>query len=120
MPHPVVHFEIISTNAPRLQRFYQETFGWKIDADNSLHYGLLDMGNAGRGIDGGIGAARPGIQNHVTFYIEVPELEAALAQVTTGGGTIINARMQVPDGPALAHFLDPDGNVIGLMEARIG
>lgn len=41
MSHPVAFFEIVSNDAPRLQRFYTDLFGWSIETDED-GYGLVD------------------------------------------------------------------------------
>lgn len=52
----VTHFEVVGKDGPALLEFYGQLFGWKIDADNSFGYGLVDAGEAG--IGGGIGPTR--------------------------------------------------------------
>ena len=42
MPNPVVHFEVIGKDGAKLQRFYADAFGWKIDAGNPMNYGMPD------------------------------------------------------------------------------
>jgi predicted enzyme related to lactoylglutathione lyase len=39
---PVLHFEVIGKDGPRLQKYYADLFGWKIDANNPMHYGMVD------------------------------------------------------------------------------
>lgn len=41
-PHPVVHLEVLGIDAPRLQRFYAELFGWKITL-NPVGYGYVPV-----------------------------------------------------------------------------
>jgi len=41
MRHPVVHFEIQSKKAEELQGFYSDLFGWSINADNPMNYGIV-------------------------------------------------------------------------------
>lgn len=114
MPNPVVHFEAMGLDGPALQKFYAEAFEWKINGDNDMNYGLVD--NGGEGINGGIGQGTPeGGGNHLTFYIWVPDLDAALKHIESLGGKTINPPMEVPGGPKLAHFEDPAGNFVGLL-----
>lgn len=41
-------------------------------------------------INGGIGGGKDGYSGHVTFYVEVPDLEAALSKIEgLGGGTVM-------------------------------
>jgi uncharacterized protein len=63
MGQPVVHFEVIGRNGDKLRSYYSELFGWKIDADNEMHYGVIQReGNTnadGIGIGGGVGGPGP-------------------------------------------------------------
>ena len=116
MPDPVVHFEIISSEAPNLHRFYTSVFGWKIAADNPFGYGLVDTRNPGRGINGGIGAPVQGAAGHFTIYVQVPNIDSALSRVITEGGRIALPKTTVPNGPTMAQFFDPAGHLMGLIE----
>ena len=44
MPNPVVHFEVSSADAEKAQKFYGDLFGWHIDANNPMNYGMVDLG----------------------------------------------------------------------------
>jgi hypothetical protein len=37
MGQPVVHFEIVGSDAAKLHGFYSELFGWRINADNPMN-----------------------------------------------------------------------------------
>jgi predicted enzyme related to lactoylglutathione lyase len=82
MGQPVVHFEVVGQDGAALQSFYSDLFGWNIDANNELNYGLVTReGNTnadGVGIGGGVGQGPEGYPGHITFYVEVPDVEAAL------------------------------------------
>ena len=41
MGQPVVHFEVMGQDGERLRSYYAELFGWAIDADNPLGYGVV-------------------------------------------------------------------------------
>ena len=58
MVRPVVHFEIHGKDAKKLQEFYASLFGWKIDANNPMNYGMVEAGVGGPP-DGRARAARP-------------------------------------------------------------
>jgi len=120
MGQPVVHFEIIGKDGEKLRSYYSELFGWEIDADNPMNYGIVQRdGNTGAdgvGIGGGVGAAPEGYDGHVTFYIEVPDVEAALAQAETLGGKRMMGPDKVPDGPEIGHFNDPEGHLVGVVK----
>ena len=114
MANPVVHFEALGPDGPALIEFYRGAFDWKIDADNPMGYGIVD--NGGEGINGGIGQAPPeGNGRHLTWYVWVPDIDAALKKIESLGGKTINPAMEVPGGPTVAHFEDPAGNFAGLV-----
>jgi hypothetical protein len=117
----VVHFEIMGQDAEKLRAFYGELFGWQIDADNQWNYGVVDrsqnLSSHGVGIGGGIGAMPEGMPGHTTFYVEVPDVEAALARVETLGGTRLMGPDKVMEGVEIGVAHDPEGHVIGLIKA---
>lgn len=121
MGRPVVHFEVVGKDGPALQKFYSELFEWRIDADNPMGYGMVPQeGNTtpdGRGIGGGVGPGPQGYPGHVTFYVEVPDVEEALARAEELGGT----RMMGPDEPmpglVIGLFNDPEGHTIGVVKS---
>jgi uncharacterized protein len=121
MGQPVVHFEVLGRDGDRLQGFYSELFGWEIDASNPMGYGIVNReGNVnadGVGIGGGVGAAPGDYEGHVTFYVEVPDVEAALAEAERLGGKRLMGPDQVPGGPELGQFSDPEGHLIGVVRS---
>ena len=121
MGQPVVHFEVIGKDAEKLHRYYSELFGWEIDADNPMGYGVIQRdGNTnpdGAGIGGGVGTGPEGYDGHVTFYVEVPDVAAALEKAECLGGTRMMGPDKVPEvGIEIALFTDPEGHVVGLVK----
>lgn len=119
MPNPVVHFEIISKNQKALETFYREAFDWQCDPPTQgagiPTYTLIRP--EANGITGGIGDLPPGYDGHVTFYIGVPDIEAALQTVERLGGKRMMGPETVPNGgPTIALFSDPENHTIGLVE----
>ena len=49
------------------------------------------------------------------FYIEVPDVEAALAKAESLGGTRLMGPEEVMDGLVLGHFHDPEGHLVGVV-----
>jgi uncharacterized protein len=114
MGNPTVHFEVLGKDQEALKGFYTELFGWKasdIASASGEPYALIEAEEGG--IAGGIGAARDGIEGHVTFYVGVDDLEAALDKAESLGGKRLTAPMDIPNGQ-IAHFADPEGHVIGI------
>jgi uncharacterized protein len=68
MGQPVVHFEVIGKDGAKLQSYYSELFGWQIDTDNPMGYGMVQReGNTnadGVGIGGGVGVGPEGYEGH--------------------------------------------------------
>jgi predicted enzyme related to lactoylglutathione lyase len=112
MGSQVVHFEIIGGDGAKLQSFYGQLFGWEIKADNPWNYGMVAADDAG--IGGGIGA---GQQTGAMFYVEVPDLQAALDKVEQMGGKTLTPPTEIPDMVTYATFADPEGNRIGLVKS---
>jgi uncharacterized protein len=119
MGQPVVHFEIIGKDGDKLQRYYSELFGWELDTDNPMNYGLVPReGNVnadGIGIPGGVAGGPEGYDGHVTVYVEVPDVEAALAKAESLGGKRLMGPDQVMEGLEIGQFADPEGHMIGLV-----
>jgi uncharacterized protein len=121
MGQPVVHFEIIGTDAKKLQSYYAELFGWEIDAENPMGYGIVQReGNVnadGVGIGGGVGTGPEGYAGHVTVYVEVPDVETALAKAESLGGSRMMGPDKVMEGVELGLFTDPEGHVVGVVKS---
>jgi len=113
---PVVHFEIHGKDPKKLQDFYAQLFGWQIDANNPMSYGFVSPGIGGpeEGVGGGI-TASPNAP-FVTIYVQVESLDDTLKQVESMGGKTLMPPMDVPNGPTVAMFSDPEGNAIGLVK----
>jgi predicted enzyme related to lactoylglutathione lyase len=113
MGQKVVHFEILGKDGKKTMDFYSKLFDWKVDANNPMNYGLVDAGSAG--IGGGVAQAQD--KPLLTFYVEVADPAATLKQAEALGGKTVMPPMEVPGGPTIAQFQDPDGNIVGLTKA---
>jgi uncharacterized protein len=116
MTHPVMWFEVLGQDGEKLRKFYAGLFGWKIAADNPIKYGMVDTGEP-RGIPGGVGQTFPGTRSWVTFYVETPDVAASLKKAEGLGGKVVMPRTAMPE-VTLGVFEDPEGHVIGLVEAK--
>jgi uncharacterized protein len=120
---PVVHFEVIGKDGEELRSYYTELFGWEIDANNPLNYGVVpreaNVNADGVGIGGGVAQGPTAdYAGHVTFYVEVPDVEAALAKAESLGGSRVFGPDKVPGTLVeLGQFTDPEGHLIGLTKA---
>ena len=117
--YPVVHYEINTASQPELSRFYAEAFGWSMQPETDDYIQIdtdgVCAGTGAPGIDGGIGPSDPG-DDFVTFYVQVPDVDATLARVVELGGEV-----DMPPTEAghivFAIVRDPHGNRIGLVRA---
>jgi uncharacterized protein len=123
MGRPVVHFEIMGEDGAALREYYAALFGWTYSTDAPAGYGLVACDAGSAGIGGGIGGL-PGYRGHVTVYVEVPDVDEALARVERLGGRRLMGPEWVTDRVEIGQFLDPEGHLMGLVtshpSARIG
>jgi predicted enzyme related to lactoylglutathione lyase len=114
MGSPIVHFEIIGSDAAQLKEFYTELFDWSIGdlAPDMGNYGLIDGESSG--LPGGIGQSDDG-KPRSTVYAQVPDLRAALDHAVALGGKVVMEPTEIPGIVALAMFSDPQGNIVGLI-----
>ena len=114
MAQPVVHFEVIGKDPDKLRGYYSQLFGWEFgEPMGTTDYTVVTNAD---GIGGGIGATPEGYDGHVTFYVQVPDVDAALALADS----LCGGRMMGPEEPPGAGIViglmtDPEGRTIGVM-----
>ena len=122
MGQPVVHFEVIGKDGDKLQQYYSELFGWEIDANNPMSYGMVaregNLGRDGVGIGGGVGQGPEGYAGHATFYVAVPDVEEALQKAESLGGHRIMGPEDIMGQVVLGQFKDPEGNMVGVVQGE--
>jgi hypothetical protein len=122
MGQPVVHFEVIGKDDEALRSYYGDLFGWEFDANNPMRYGIVaregNVNEEGIGIGGGVGWGGPDSSGgYVTFYVEVPDVEAALQRAESLGGSRVMGPEKIMDTVELGQFKDPEGHLIGLVKS---
>jgi uncharacterized protein len=124
MGQPIVHFEISGQDPQKLRSYYGDLFGWEFDTSAPVaetisqqgNYGFVnrDTTDDGVGIPGGVGGG-PNYRSHAIFYVGVPNVEIALQKAERLGGTRVMGPVKNPGKDlVVAHFTDPEGNLIGL------
>lgn len=95
--------------------FYADQFGWTKDA-------AIDMGPMGTyQLFAAGGVAIGGMMTRVEampswlFYFNVPDINAAVARVATGGGHVLSGPMEVPGGGWIIQCRDPQGAMFALL-----
>ena len=110
----VVHFEIPIDDPGRGVAFYQKAFGWTLQQWGPMEYWTTTAGE-GEGIGGAL-TKRSEDSPVLTFYIEVDDIDDALAAIEAAGGTRLTERMPIPTVGWSALFLDTEGNRIGIFQ----
>ncbi len=112
MPAPVVHFEIGSPDTAESARFYGDVFGWRFGETGAAR--LIAGGHEG-GPSGMLNALGHEPHHYVMVYVQVDDIDAALARVAAAGGSRLVGPIALPDGRRFAWISDPAGNTIGLL-----
>lgn len=130
MGQPVVHFEIECRDGERSRAFYSSMFDWKINVipGNPAEYGLIDQSANGSGIGGAVcvvpevpsstyqGPRRDeGHAGQVTVFVQVSDVEAALARAEELGGRRIQGPDPMGPGMQFGKLLDPEGHLVGVV-----
>lgn len=109
---PIAWFDISSPDAARARRFYEELFGWPVNAVDETYALVGDGGPAG-----GIGQAGPTSPYvGLVAYFQVKDVDGALEHAVRLGGTRVLDPVDTPVS-RIAVFTDPDGNHVGLVSA---
>ena len=131
MPRPV-HFEIHATDPQTLRVFYETVFGWRFHQWGDIPYWLVQTGDGDPmsgvpssepGIDGGMlprvgeRAADGQAVNAFVVTVDVPDCAAYVAKAVAAGATIALPLAPTAGVGWLAYIKDPDGNLLGLMQA---
>ncbi len=107
MPNPVIHWEITGKDAPKLQQFYADLFGWNVDSNNPINYGLVDT-QTEDGINGGI-AQEQEAAPRVTVYVQVDDLSSVPGQSGEPGRQDYSAPHNDPGHGHTGHVHRPGG-----------
>lgn len=122
----VVHFEIPADDLDRAKTFYSSIFEWEIVSTpmpEGEYTGVVttpvdpqtQLPVEPGGINGAL-VPRQAEMPAPVVTIDVEAIDAALAKVEAGGGSVIVPRTPIPGMGAFAYFRDPEDNVVGLWE----
>lgn len=123
----VVHFEMPSRDAQRMNQFYNRVFGWKTTplGEQMGNYvlatttetdekGMIKKPGA---INGGF-YPRPndGDNLHPSLVIGVADLQMAMKEITENGGQLIGEPMEIPGYGTTISFYDTEGNRLSVIQ----
>jgi predicted enzyme related to lactoylglutathione lyase len=109
---PVVHWEVQARDPQKQQEFFATLFGWIVDANNPMNYGMVASGGKDS-IGGGIGATED--EPRVTVYVQVKSIDETLEKARSLGAEMVMPRTDI-GMIIMGQFRDLEGNVIGLVE----
>lgn len=116
MADPIVHFEIAAKDKSAIVDFYSSLFGWDVNSDNPIDYGMTEAKDGDVGITGGFYQADESSAG-LRLYAQVDDAEEYLKKVVELGGTVVTPVQEVPgQGIKVAMFLDPEGNQFGVTQ----
>jgi predicted enzyme related to lactoylglutathione lyase len=119
-----VHFEIPADDKERANGFYQSAFGWNLSPMQGMDYTIAittpsdqqtGMPSAPGAINGALFPRTDNLRTPI-ITIDVEDMDAALAQVESAGGSVAQAKDAVPGMGYFAYFKDTEGNIMGLWQ----
>jgi uncharacterized protein len=115
----ITHIEFPADDTARAQRFYAELFGWRFrEMGEGSGYFLFNTGSAE--IGGAVGQRGESIGPRLLAYVEVGSIDDTLARVPELGGTVDQAKSEIPGQGWYAVISDSEGNEIALFEGHPG
>lgn len=122
--------ELSTTDPEAAKHFYGQRFGWVKDGEMDMgalgkyeflrHAGRAPEGSPmGQGMLGAVMPKMPQVPVSAwTFYFRVADIDAASAQITSNGGTLLQEPIEIPGGEFSLNALDPQGAAFGLVGPR--
>lgn len=111
----ITHIEFPADDVERAKRFYGAVAGWEFGEMEGLpNYWLFRTSDTA---GGGLGKRGDTVSNVVRVYIDVDDLEDAIAAASASGGKVVTPPSPVPGFGRYAAVLDPEGNEVGLFES---
>ncbi|HLO99399.1 MAG TPA: VOC family protein [Fimbriimonas sp.] len=107
------HVEYEVTDLVKSQAFYQGLFGWDFRA---FFDGMVIFGKGDEHIGGLMKVESVTAGKSPALYFKVESLDDCLAKAVALGGSAPNERHPVPGVGWSVTVLDPDGNLVGLVQ----
>jgi predicted enzyme related to lactoylglutathione lyase len=108
------HIEFPADDIERAKAFYSAVAGWEFGSmDEFPDYWLF---RTSEGYGGAIGKRGVSTGQVIRDYIEVKSIDDALAAAERTGGTVKEAKSEIPGMGWFAVVIDPEGSEIGLFQ----
>jgi predicted enzyme related to lactoylglutathione lyase len=125
--HPVVHFEMPTSDRKRTAKFYSKTFGWDITmlGDENRNYMLASTSESSKSgvpkkqgmINGGFYEKNTDMPaQYPSVVIAVDNLNRMMKKVSKAGGEVLGEPMDIPGYGKYVSFYDTEGNRVAMME----
>jgi len=108
----IIHLEILSSHFERSASFYADVFGWKAGEGQTGGHRAFQVPSGPSG--SWVLQALAQVSGPVAF-VGVEDLDVALASIEKAGGRVLVRRQSLGARGTGALFVDPDGNVMGLL-----
>ncbi len=112
--------ELVTPAADTVAPFYAQLFDWQVhhrDMGMPTPYTLLRHPSLDRDVAGATAPSMDGVPPHWLGYLQVDDLDAALARAADRDATLLAGPFDVPDVGRMAVLRDPQGAVVALMTA---
>jgi predicted enzyme related to lactoylglutathione lyase len=112
--------ELMTSDSPAAFTFYSQLFGWKVLEEMNMGpmgtYRIYGLGEERLGgmMDLPKGAPMPSAW---MYYVDIVDLDAAIARATRRGAKVMNGPMDVPGGGRIAQLMDPQGAAFALHQS---
>jgi predicted enzyme related to lactoylglutathione lyase len=111
--------ELVTSDGEAGFKFYSELFGWKSIQEMDMGpMGIYRLYGIGEKQIGGMMTAPKGapMPPMWIFYVNVNDLDGAIARATKMGAKVMNGPMEVPGGAHVAQLMDPQGAAFAMHE----
>jgi predicted enzyme related to lactoylglutathione lyase len=124
--NPVVWFEIPVTDMTRAKAFYEKVLTVSLtlhdmapifpSSSGPLHMAWFPMENEAPGATGSLvqGERYMPSRSGILIYFSVEDISGVLEKAGKSGGKILNPKMGIGEYGFIGHFMDSEGNCIGL------
>jgi uncharacterized protein len=109
------HIEFPADDPQRAMAFYAAVAGWEFSTMEGFDdYWLF---RSGEGYGGAVGKRGVSTGQVLRDYIEVDSIDEAVAAAERTGGTVKEAKSEIPGQGWFAVLIDPEGTEIGLFQS---
>lgn len=116
--NPFIHVELSAQNLESMKEFYGEVFNWKFEDFPEANYVTFSTGEGGLG--GGFNpVSEENPAGTVVNYIQCDDIKATLAAIEASGGKALMEPMPIPGVGQIAHFHDPSGNLLSVLQPEM-